>query len=44
LIVERLTRARELGLSYAIANFVEAAYDRSGIDLFTEKVIPALAG
>ena len=28
---------------YAIFNFPEAAYDRSGIDLFTEKVAPALA-
>jgi len=33
----------ELGMSYAIFNFPEAAYDRSGIDLFVEKVAPALA-
>src|ERR1700759_2487859 len=42
-LVERLTEARALGMTYAITYFPEIAYDRSGFDLFTEKVIPALA-
>lgn len=29
-------------MTYAITYFAEAAYDRSGIDLFTREVIPAL--
>ena len=43
-IVDRLTEARALGMTYAIGYFPEIAYDRSGFTLFTEKVIPALAG
>jgi hypothetical protein len=31
-------------MSYAIFNFAEAAYDRSGIELFEREVIPALGG
>jgi alkanesulfonate monooxygenase SsuD/methylene tetrahydromethanopterin reductase-like flavin-dependent oxidoreductase (luciferase family) len=42
-IVEKLTRMRELGCEYAILNFPEAAYDRSGIELFEREVIPALS-
>ena len=42
-VVEKLTRMRELGCEYAILNFPEAAYDRSGIELFEREVIPALA-
>jgi F420-dependent oxidoreductase-like protein len=42
-IIERLTEARALGMTYAITYFPEIAYDRSGFTLFTEKVIPALA-
>ena len=42
-VTEKLAALGELGMSYAIFNFPEAAYDRSGIDLFTEKVAPALA-
>jgi F420-dependent oxidoreductase-like protein len=42
-VTEKLAALGELGMSYAILNFPEAAYDRSGIDLFTEKVAPALA-
>jgi F420-dependent oxidoreductase-like protein len=42
-IVERLTRARDLGLGYMIGYFVDAAYDRGSIDLFAAKVIPELA-
>lgn len=41
-IIERLSEARGLGLGYAITYFVDAAYDRSGIDLFMNKVIPEL--
>ena len=41
-LVERLTTARAMGMTYAITYFVDAAYDRSSIDLFTEQVIPAL--
>ena len=40
--VERLQRMRDLGCEYAIIYFPEAAYDRSGIELFEQKVIPAL--
>jgi len=42
-IAERLTQARDRGMTYAILNFSEAAYDRSGIDLFAKEVAPALA-
>jgi len=43
-IVARLRALRGLGLGYAITYFVDAAYDRGSIDLFTSKVIPALTG
>jgi F420-dependent oxidoreductase-like protein len=43
-VVARLTEARALGMTYAICYFPEIAYDRSGFDLFNERVIPALAG
>jgi alkanesulfonate monooxygenase SsuD/methylene tetrahydromethanopterin reductase-like flavin-dependent oxidoreductase (luciferase family) len=42
-VVEKLRRMRELGCEYAILYFPEAAYDRSGIELFEREVIPALA-
>jgi F420-dependent oxidoreductase-like protein len=42
-IVERLQRMKALGCEYAILYFPEAAYDRSGIELFEREVIPALA-
>jgi F420-dependent oxidoreductase-like protein len=42
LLVERLGEARDIGLSYAICNFVDAAYDRSSIELFESQVIPAM--
>ena len=42
-VIERLTRLRELGCEYVICYFPEAAYDRSGIELFAREVIPALA-
>src|SRR6266571_2546753 len=41
-LVERLMEMKNLGLGYTITNFPEAAYDRSGIKLFAERVIPAL--
>ncbi len=42
-IVEKLRRMEALGLGYAIHYFPEAAYDRSGIELFEREVVPALA-
>ena len=42
-VVEKLQRMKALGCEYAILYFPEAAYDRSGIELFERKVIPALA-
>ncbi|WP_104164026.1 LLM class F420-dependent oxidoreductase [Cryobacterium sp. N22] len=41
-IVERLTGMKERGLGYAIHYFPEAAYDRSGLELFEREVMPAL--
>jgi F420-dependent oxidoreductase-like protein len=42
-VIENLTRMRDLGCEYAILYFPEAAYDRTGIELFEREVIPALA-
>jgi len=42
-VAERLALRAEHGLGYAIHYFPEAAYDRSGIELFEREVIPALA-
>lgn len=42
-VIERLQRMRDLGCEYAIMYFPEAAYDRSGIEMFEQKVIPALS-
>jgi F420-dependent oxidoreductase-like protein len=41
-IVERLGALQEAGMTYAIANFPEAAYDTSGIELFEREVVSAL--
>ena len=41
-IVQRLTELKKLGLSYAIFNFPDAAYDTSGWDIFEREVLPAL--
>jgi len=41
-VVENLQRLRDLGCEYTICYFPEAAYDRSGIELFEREVIPAL--
>jgi F420-dependent oxidoreductase-like protein len=42
-VLEKITAAADEGLGYAIINFPEAAYDRSGIELFEREVIPQLA-
>lgn len=42
-IVETLQELRETGMTYAITYFADAAYDTSGIDLFVDEVVPALA-
>ncbi|MEZ5189803.1 MAG: LLM class F420-dependent oxidoreductase [Schumannella sp.] len=42
-IVDALAARAELGLGYAIHYFPEAAYDRSGIELFEREVLAALA-
>lgn len=41
-VVERLTDLKSRGLGYSIHYFPEAAYDRSGIELFEREVMPAL--
>jgi alkanesulfonate monooxygenase SsuD/methylene tetrahydromethanopterin reductase-like flavin-dependent oxidoreductase (luciferase family) len=42
-VIETLAALRDLGCEYVICYFPEAAYDRSGIELFAREVIPALA-
>lgn len=42
-VAERLSSMQDQGLAYAITYFPEAAYDRSGIELFEREVLPALA-
>jgi F420-dependent oxidoreductase-like protein len=42
-VIERLENLRGLGCEYVICYFPEAAYDRSGIELFEREVIPALS-
>ncbi|MBC9822681.1 LLM class F420-dependent oxidoreductase [Terrabacter sp. MAHUQ-38] len=42
-IVEMLGNMQSRGMTYAIMYFGEAAYDRSGIELFEDKVAPELA-
>lgn len=41
-LVAKLQSWQNAGLEYAIVNFPDAAYDRSGIELFARSVIPAL--
>ena len=41
-IVETLHTLESAGMTYAITYFAEAAYDRSGIELFERQVVPAL--
>ncbi len=42
-IVERLRSSASIGLSYAICYFIDAAYDRSSLELFESQVIPAVS-
>ena len=42
-IVEQLRAMEQLGMTYAITYFSEAATDHSGVELFATEVIPALA-
>ena len=42
-VIEKLAKIHDLGCDYAICYFPEAAYDRSGIELFEREVIPALS-
>ncbi|MGA9871308.1 MAG: LLM class F420-dependent oxidoreductase [Rhodococcus sp. (in: high G+C Gram-positive bacteria)] len=42
-IVENLSALKSTGLDYSICYFPEAAYDRTGIELFEREVVPALA-
>ncbi|MFB9308552.1 F420-dependent oxidoreductase-like protein [Agromyces hippuratus] len=41
-VAAKLAQRRELGLGYSIHYFPEAAYDRSGLELFAAEVVPAL--
>jgi hypothetical protein len=41
--VENLRKLEAAGMTYGIFYFPEAAYDRSGIELFERQVVPALA-
>jgi F420-dependent oxidoreductase-like protein len=41
-IIDRLGEMKALGVGYFIHYFPEAAYDRSGMELFEREVIPAL--
>ncbi|MGE0219978.1 LLM class F420-dependent oxidoreductase [Mycolicibacterium sp.] len=42
-LVEAIQRLRDLGCEYLICYFPEAAYDRSGVELFEREVVPALS-
>ena len=42
-VAENIRALREVGCEYVILYFPEAAYDRSGIELFEKEVIPALS-
>jgi F420-dependent oxidoreductase-like protein len=42
-VVERLRACADAGLAYGINYFLDAAYDRSSIELFESQVIPALS-
>jgi alkanesulfonate monooxygenase SsuD/methylene tetrahydromethanopterin reductase-like flavin-dependent oxidoreductase (luciferase family) len=42
-LVERFSDMKRRGLEYSIHYFPEAAYDRSGMELFEREVMPALA-
>jgi F420-dependent oxidoreductase-like protein len=42
-VIEQLGPWQEAGMGYIIGYFPDAAYDRTGLDLFSKAVIPALA-
>ncbi len=42
-IVDTLREFEKAGMTYAIVNFADVAYDRSSLELFAREVIPALA-
>jgi F420-dependent oxidoreductase-like protein len=42
-LVERLREAEKIGMTYAIANFADIAYDSSSIDLFENRVAAEFA-
>jgi hypothetical protein len=42
-VIQTLTAAEGMGLTYAIGYFIGAAYDRSSIELSETKVFPSLA-
>jgi F420-dependent oxidoreductase-like protein len=42
-IVGRLKDAEKMGMTYAIAYFLDAAYDRTSMDLFENEVVPEFA-
>jgi F420-dependent oxidoreductase-like protein len=42
-LIESIQTLRDLGCRYVICYFPEAAYDRSGIELFEQSVLPALS-
>ncbi|MGD9619607.1 MAG: LLM class F420-dependent oxidoreductase [Mycolicibacterium sp.] len=42
-LIDAIATLRDLGCHYVICYFPEAAYDRSGMELFEQAVIPALA-
>src|SRR3954453_7671916 len=42
-LVEQLGKVRDAGMTYAICNFPDSAYDLSGVELFEQEVMPALA-
>jgi alkanesulfonate monooxygenase SsuD/methylene tetrahydromethanopterin reductase-like flavin-dependent oxidoreductase (luciferase family) len=41
-VAEAIRQCQDLGMSYAIGYFPEAAYDLSGVELFEKEVVPAL--
>ena len=43
-VVETFRGLQDLGMTYAITYFPDAAYDTSAIDLFEDEVVPELAG
>jgi hypothetical protein len=41
-VASALADMQDLGMTYAITNFMESAYDLSGVELFEREVIPGL--